>query len=53
MPADKMNRPNNQLKIGGSIIIIILVMIYGFVIQDGDSRLDCSDIPAQDWAGPK
>ena len=39
MPADKMDRPNNQLKIGGFVIMIVLVMVYGFVIQENDSRL--------------
>ena len=45
MSADKMNRPNNQLKIGGFVIMIVLVMVYGFVIQENDSRLDCSCSP--------
>ena len=45
MPTEKMNRPNNQLKIGGFVIIIVLVMVYGFVIQESDSRLDCSLSP--------
>ena len=47
MSADKMNRspPNYQMKIGGFVIIIVLVMIYGFVIQENDSRLDCSCSP--------
>ena len=46
MPTEKMNRPNNQLKIGGFVIIIVLVMVYGFVIQESDSRLDCSLSPS-------
>ena len=45
MSAEKMNRPNYQLKIGGFVIIIVLVMVYGFFIQESDSRLDCSLSP--------
>ena len=53
MSADKMNRspPNYQMKIGGFVIIIVLVMIYGFVIQESDSRLDCSCNPTgSNWS---